>query len=576
MLLTLQATANVDLSSGLFIGITDGPNSVVESVQLTVTSSLTADAVFKIRDTLAAGHWTGNLQILLCKNAACTSQYPGSPVALPYDVTVQARAQALSIKADQPVVRAEAGDAVDLPIYGEIVNYGLTVKVEDQNGNFGSGHTLWQRTAGKLTFGPNANSPITKTFATPGTYSGTLLLHVYDAQQRETKDSPISVPYAILIYANSNLLALPSGTGLPDWQPKQGNAAHTGYVPVSLDASTFSKRWTWNAPGGTPTLNDIAISSGKIVLNSGFLNCTLLALNESSGTQAWNHVCGPDTYAAPYISAGWLYTLSQSAVVKAHDLSNGVVMSSLSNSSGWGGDWIVGEGNDIYVPAGGMGVARIDPLPPILLSGSASVPYAHSGEPAIDADLLYFYCSERRALFTLNRHTATPDYTIGDAGPTAAGGEGDVSPILGASNSVVVPSNYEPRSRNGFLSRFDTAARVRSWLVPGRYNRKPAVSGGHIYAMQDDLDVLEVRNEATGELEWAWHPPFYETPSNSGNIIVTNNLLFASYATNTYAIDLATRKLVWSYPKSGQLALSPSKVLYILNGSRIDAFNLFN
>jgi len=117
---------------------------------------------------------------------------------------------------------------------------------------------------------------------------------------------------------------------------------------------------------------------------------------------------------------------------------------------------------------------------------------------------------------------------------------------------------------------------VQSWRLAGRYNRRPAVVGGHVYTLQDDRDALEVRNETTGALEWTWNPPFYETPYSGGNVIVTNNLVFASYANTTYAIDLSTRKLVWSFPRGGQLALSPNKILYVFNGSRLDAFNLFN
>jgi hypothetical protein len=50
-------------------------------------------------------------------------------------------------------------------------------------------------------------------------------------------------------------------------------------------------------------------------------------------------------------------------------------------------------------------------------------------------------------------------------------------------------------------------------------------------------------------------------------MIVTNNLLFASTASTTYAIDLATHGNTWSYPAGGLLAISKTGSLLIAQGT---------
>jgi outer membrane protein assembly factor BamB len=46
-------------------------------------------------------------------------------------------------------------------------------------------------------------------------------------------------------------------------------------------------------------------------------------------------------------------------------------------------------------------------------------------------------------------------------------------------------------------------------------------------------------------------------------MVATKNLLFVSTAANTYAVDLTSRRQMWSYPAGGQLALSNQGILFI-------------
>ena len=46
-------------------------------------------------------------------------------------------------------------------------------------------------------------------------------------------------------------------------------------------------------------------------------------------------------------------------------------------------------------------------------------------------------------------------------------------------------------------------------------------------------------------------------------MLLTRNTVVVSTDRSTYAIDRTTHHVVWSYPASGNLALSPNGILYI-------------
>jgi hypothetical protein len=85
---------------------------------------------------------------------------------------------------------------------------------------------------------------------------------------------------------------------------------------------------------------------------------------------------------------------------------------------------------------------------------------------------------------------------------------------------------------------------------------------------------LEARAEDDGELLWWWTPPHAADGGFGSEVLLTDTLLFVSTDRATYAIDLVSHKQVWSFPKSGRLALSRNGVLYIQAGSEIATINV--
>jgi hypothetical protein len=90
--LTVRATAsNPSLFTGsVFVFVVDSASVLLPAVELALVDSRTVSATLHTSPALPVGRHQGTFQIQLCNDANCTSQIAGSPVPLPYDLTVTA------------------------------------------------------------------------------------------------------------------------------------------------------------------------------------------------------------------------------------------------------------------------------------------------------------------------------------------------------------------------------------------------------------------------------------------------------------------------------------------------------
>lgn len=72
----------------VFASVTDSNNVLLPSSTVVRDSDSQYHAVLLTSPTLAAGNYKGSLSVRLCRDSGCASQFPGAPVALPYDLTV--------------------------------------------------------------------------------------------------------------------------------------------------------------------------------------------------------------------------------------------------------------------------------------------------------------------------------------------------------------------------------------------------------------------------------------------------------------------------------------------------------
>ncbi len=88
--LTVSASVNrpADFDGKVFALIVDDQGVLLPTAKLVQDSAVQYHAELPTAPTLAAGSYTGNFTIKLCRDSGCASQYPGSPMLLPYALTI--------------------------------------------------------------------------------------------------------------------------------------------------------------------------------------------------------------------------------------------------------------------------------------------------------------------------------------------------------------------------------------------------------------------------------------------------------------------------------------------------------
>ena len=98
--------------------------------------------------------------------------------------------------------------------------------------------------------------------------------------------SPVPVTFDIQIgtSANAGLTPLTPCPGAGHRETFQRNAAHTGFVPVTLDPTVFASRWLWTAPD--EQVRTVTTAGGRLYVNSGYVP---YALDEFDHSIVWQH-----------------------------------------------------------------------------------------------------------------------------------------------------------------------------------------------------------------------------------------------------------------------------------------------
>lgn len=88
--LTVRATARdtAQFSNTIYVFVVDAAQVLAGDVQISAIDAANVSATLHTKPGLALGRYQGNFQVKLCRDSACASEYSGSPVALPYDITV--------------------------------------------------------------------------------------------------------------------------------------------------------------------------------------------------------------------------------------------------------------------------------------------------------------------------------------------------------------------------------------------------------------------------------------------------------------------------------------------------------
>lgn len=442
----------------------------------------------------------------------------------------------------------------------------------------------------------NADGSFTLEVATSSTagaqlYTGTAVLQLCSDSNCATPQPvpSVSTNYNIQImdpastWPGNHLTTLAAWSGVADWQTFQGNSAHTGFVPATVSPDQLVTRWQQSVTpniyfNGTINLATVTTSNDLFYIAGGNV---LQARQESDASLVWSYDFSGLQYPSvnpPAVSDGVVNIAAgqQSSIYMfAFDATTGALIyksAMVSQGESYLAPTFGPDG--VYTNAGEYGgiYGFTTTGQQLFYTGLAQ---QSAWTPAVDSTTVYAYTGD--ALTLIDPASGQITGTITDPTFTnyiyVIGG----SVVLGAAHSAFAAAYDNTFLGSGgignYLLHFNTSALTIDWSVKGDYPHTPAYDSGVVYAVNDIPMQLEARSETDGSLLWSWVPPASGDSAFKSEVLLTNNLVFVSTNLSTYAVDLTTHKAVWSYPVSGNLALSSNGVLYLEGTNTLTAIN---
>lgn len=369
-------------------------------------------------------------------------------------------------------------------------------------------------------------------------------------------------------------------SAVTEWSTHQGDARHSGYLPVFLDVDRFKASWMVTERVGVH-LSPLAIEGYAVAFVTTSLGHpkTLGVLSTQTGAERWAAVLSGASHAdPPAIADGKVFVTTRGGSTSrlwAFDAQTGdeLFVSSFDDAR-WADDVraeylapVPFEGR-VYVAGGSSGglygfdaatgaqdwhapLSVFDLWTPAVSGGSA---YAYVGGDSAGA------WEVDRQTGVITGHAADPGYALPQPRLRMA-------PVVTEDDRLIV-------TQSGQLVAFDMTALSQVWSLPydaeNRFEGQPAAAGGSIFVV--NRGGLDVRREVDGELLWSWRPPGYD--QLSGPVVVTRNLVFVTSTSALYVIHRGTRGVVWTASSTGSLAFSADGGLLIVNEDMVRRITL--
>ena len=519
------------------------------------------------------------------------SSAPSIDIALSTSSVTESLIQGLS--ADIQVgatATVQTGATISGTVYVLIVDHGGVLDAKDSSI---SGHGIsYEATL------------ITNPKLSVGEHKGTIDIEACGDRNCKLLYGSASLDYDLKVTSATNLKHLTPLSGVSDWQPLNGNSQRTAYVPVSLNASRFSPRWLY-AEQDTQyieTMSDFT-GAGELAVNTTNTVTTdsandlivfadgplLVALQGSDGSQVWSEDLDPHNQGdpvAPAIANGVVYTTQEtvdsSTGTEGQELisfdemtgSAGFTESYHSLCSRCGTAPVTVVGSTVFLEpdnfGSGMALLAFDATAGTLLWESANDVNMARGY-ALDSSDAYFIDDNFDGLVALDQPTGTQQFAVAAASSGGTGGR--LISLDGAGGAITLSG--------GQFVRTDLTAQTVSWSTPALSTNTiitaNAIGNGLMYIGvigSDFQPAVMAYSTSNGHKSWSWSPPADDGSTEVVSLIATKNLLFVSTDALTYAVDVQTQTVLWSYPLGGGLSISPAGILYIQGADHVAAVNL--
>ncbi|MFZ6767410.1 PQQ-binding-like beta-propeller repeat protein [Undibacterium sp. Di26W] len=589
--LSLDIRANRNFPDVVNVAIIDTTGVITDDIRIKAFDKYNYQASVTTR-SLKPGRYSGILEVRLCKDSpySCAQPHEGSPWKLPYSFEVRAPSITISPaeitasfvpaeeKSFELEIRSEAGI--------DFINR-VGVSVTDPAGLLTNGNAVTKidKNTIRTTIRMTSKPPV-------GKYVGALEVRLCGGNINSCdfpyQINPWKIPYNLEVKTNTSTLSPTPGAA--DWNGYQGNVAHTGYVPVTLNVNAFSPRFLFEidskymAQGQITTQGDTVYFSAPAA--NGGIGGAVFAVNESDGKVKWTFPVADGWVNPPAAQNGKVYFMNTGTQ------SSGLWVLDQSNGNRLGKTNVITTSSYFYAPVvdGQTVFSRNGPQNQFLSSSSADTLSSNWNfasdnmdalwSPAVDTNYVYMFVTKGNTggpggLAMINRQSGKQTTLI--AAPDIQASMTRVEPTLCDGVNLLIASNGLS------LVNFDLASQKIKWTVKDTFYSNPVCAGSTLYILNGY--GVDARSLSTGALLWQWKFPdgvyYDQKPIGANgylqNMIVTNNVLLVGSFSAVFAVDLSSHQTVWSYPRGGDLALSKNGILYVNKGtSGYGSFMAFN
>ncbi|GAB5350333.1 Outer membrane protein assembly factor BamB [Qipengyuania sp. 483] len=379
-----------------------------------------------------------------------------------------------------------------------------------------------------------------------------------------------------------------------DWATFQRDNAHTGYVPVRFDPARFTKAWEWTDTFTAGRIRPPAASEGKVLIvtardgGSAYAGTARLkAFETSSGKEIWSYDMGDQFHASgPSISNELVHVTSMRSSSSSNpqwvfNLGSGTFKNQMSFAAQWTDfNQPVADGNEVYVAAGYYGsvIYGYDADAGTQKWVTERTGGAVWGGQSMALDDTHAYYYSGTALDQVERATGKIVKSIADPEYVTYTYDYAAGPVLDGKGNVFLFSGDKRFEGSNKIVAMSLATGSIKWRSAAEYSTAFALADGTIYAVRSDARVLSAINSENGKVLWS--TPLPGSDVLLGNVIATENLIFVSSASQTWAIDRKDQdhSVIWEAPTGGRLAITPDSYLLTTGqrgNSRLTAYKLF-
>lgn len=349
------------------------------------------------------------------------------------------------------------------------------------------------------------------------------------------------------------------------WPMYQQNAAHTGFLDVTLDPSVFKFDWKIklghdNADTSIdlnlygPVVSDDAVYVTNHGTSSDYMHPTntIQKIAISDGHEIWYKSFNQNMTTSagqPGIFGNEVYVeisdnIHSDTGIYSLDATSGNIVYQLpiTNSDQHYLSPTFYKGNVFPNGSGDGGVYSIKKINKHINWFTQFYDNGFITTPAVNNQYVVSFGNNQ--LNILDAETGTTLGTISDPNANTSWGSSVESPVLADPNTAIF-------SNGGYLTSYNLSSRTINWSIgqPLNYGGQPSVDEKYIYMR--NVGKLNVINKTTGEVIWTWKKAGEFV---GDQIIVTDNLVFVETQQAIYAISKETHKAVWSYKTESMMS----------------------